>query len=185
MEQKFTGISYSVKEEEIGKIPMTNRSYHRYSQANIVNIGTVGGVVKPTTGYAFLRILAESKQVAQKLVSGKRVVESNTSPSRFAFYDRLLLQILQEKGWLGKGIFSALFRSNPMRRILTFLDEGTSWNQELLIFARLPKKPFLNALWRQFFYPLRRSKRLDADTLWNPTSKLPNNQRITTDLPHN
>ncbi len=184
MEQQFPGISYSVMEEEKGKIPMTNRSYRRYTQANIINIGTVGGIVKPTTGYAFLRILAESKQIAHNLVSGKRVAEGHTSASRFAFYDRLLLHILQGEGWLGKGIFSALFRSNPMRRILKFLDEDTSWNQELLIFARLPKKPFLQALWRQLIYPLRQSKRPQANSLWNPTSKLPNSQRIATDISH-
>ena len=184
MEQQFPGITYLIKEEENGKIPMTNRSYSRYTQANIINIGTVGGVVKPTTGYAFLRILTESKQVAQKLVRGERVTGDYSPASRFAFYDRLLLHILQEKGWFGERIFTALFRSNPIPRILTFLDEGTSCAQEVLLFAFLPKRPFLKALWHQLIYPFRETESTPPQTLWTPKNKYPANQQVTPDLSH-
>jgi len=182
MDREFPGMTYTVQEEETGKIPMTNRSFNRYTQANIINIGTVGGAVKPTTGYAFLRILAESKQVAQKLVRGERVTEVNTSASRFAFYDRLLLHILQAKGWLGESIFSALFRHNPIPRILVFLDERTSYSQEVLIFARLPKLPFLKALWQQLIHPIDQVKLFFEKSFWTPKNKLPSNQHIVADL---
>lgn len=146
MKAQFPNITYKVLETEQGKIPMTNQKYPRYSSPNVLNIGTVGGVVKPTTGYAFLRIQNESQYIAQKLIQGERVVDPKRSASRFAFYDRLLLHILQHHGEMGKGIFSSLFRTNPMPRILTFLNEKSRLHQEMLIFSKLPKMPFLRAL---------------------------------------
>ena len=152
MEQYFPDTSYSVIEKERGKIPMTNKKHRRYQHARVLNIGTVGGAVKPTTGYAFLRIQSEAQQLAQNLLRGERAADTLTSAVRFTFYDRLLLHILTHHGHRGAGIFSALFRANPMRRILTFLNEKSTLWQEIKIFAHLPYGPFLRALGAQLWY---------------------------------
>ena len=153
----FPDVAYTVVEEEQGKIPMTNQKVGRYEYPHVLNIGTIGGAVKPTTGYAFLRIHAQAKQIVQALLQAKRAVDIQLPPTRFAFYDRLLLHILTYRGERGADIFSALFRSNPMRRILTFLNEQSTIGQEVRIFSGLPYGPFLRALGAQLAYRVRQS----------------------------
>lgn len=167
----FPNVGYQIEEREGGKIPMTNASFERYRSDHVINVGTVGGAVKPTTGYAFLRIQQESKYIAQQLLAGKRVADVHSSAARFAFYDRLLLHILSNRGEKGASIFAALFRSNPMSRILTFLNEDSNLLQEALIFSRLPYAPFLQALGKEcwmagFKKPAPVST---SSSVWHPT----------------
>lgn len=137
---------YRVKEEEFGVIPMTNARFPQHSSPHILDIGTAGGAVKPTTGYAFLNIVRQSKELAQALLGANDTLAERSSAGRFRFYDHLLLHILQREGFQAAGIFSALFRHNPMHRILTFLNERSNLKQEVMIFAQLPMLPFLHAL---------------------------------------
>ncbi len=139
---------YSILEEENGVIPMTDRSFRQCGGRRILNIGTVGGAVKPTTGYAFLRIQSQVRQIADKLRRGRHPSYEIDPPARFKFYDRLLLNILQKEGQAAASIFSGLFRRNPMTNILTFLSEASNGWQETKIFSSLPTWPFLKALAR-------------------------------------
>jgi len=138
--------TFTIREREAGCIPMTDAPFPLTRSPHIVNIGTAGGAVKPTTGYAFLRIQEQTRQIAARLLAGERPFWKPESRSRFRFYDTLLLHILQEEGQLGKSIFQALFSRNDFEVILRFLDEKTSVWQEAGIFASLPFEPFLRAL---------------------------------------
>lgn len=137
---------YTVFEEERGAIPMSDAPpNYRYSE-HIVNVGTIGGAVKPSTGYAFLNIQEQAQQIAAQLAKGKRPDSRLSRPSKFRFYDILLLHILQYRGERGQEVFSRLFHHNRMHRILRFLSEKTGIWQELRIFASLPILLFLWAL---------------------------------------
>jgi len=153
--QNTLGISdYTIEEVEYGSIPMTDYIFPKNNGEHIFHIGTKSGAVKPTTGYAFLRIQREISQLAEQVL-GVWKKDLKFSPTfvnnsvRFRFYDILLLHILQNNPKVSARIFSALFRKNRFRQILTFLDEKSNIFQEIRIFASLPKIPFLEALWIQ------------------------------------
>lgn len=148
IEKQLNISGYEICEEEQGIIPMTNQVLSRFTGAGIIPIGTAAGWVKPSTGYAFLNIQQKSKQLAQAILHGKEWPVAQAQ-NRFHFYDNLLLHLLSQQGSKGKGIFSALFRKNPMHRILTFLNEQSSLKEEVLIFSGLPVGPFLMALWQR------------------------------------
>ncbi|HMN89912.1 MAG TPA: lycopene cyclase family protein [Saprospiraceae bacterium] len=154
---------YAIEAEEYGAIPMTDLPFPASSGQRIVHIGTPGGAVKPTTGYAFLNIQQQTAQLAAALTStGSPHVRSRRA-YRFRFYDRLLLNILREEGSAAAGIFSRLFRRNRMEMIFRFLDERTTIWQEIRIFSTLPVWTFLAALWRVYVSPSRlRLKRASA-----------------------
>ena len=142
---------YKIVEEEFGVIPMTNVPLPKALSDQMIHIGTAAGAVKPTTGYAFLNIIEQSKVIAKRLL-GLKEEDFPKTRKRFAFYDRLLLHILSHAPSNANQIFSRLFRRNPMHRILNFLGERTHLAQEGAIFLRLPFRPFLNALffaWRR------------------------------------
>ncbi len=148
--------SYAVYDTEQGAIPMTDRPFPAVMSPHVVNIGTAGGAVKPTTGYAFLNIQKQARQIAAQLAAGRPPVIHDCAPGRFRFYDSLLLNILQYHGEEGKPIFSALFRNNDMKRVLPFLNEETSLWEEARIFAGLPVITFLSALVRVKLFSVRR-----------------------------
>ncbi|HKK78357.1 MAG TPA: lycopene cyclase family protein, partial [Phaeodactylibacter sp.] len=142
--------NYRVYERESGAIPMTDKvmpsKYSKYT----VNIGTFGGAVKPTTGYAFQNIQRQAKQLVAQMEAGEALDSRLPQQPRFRFYDRLLLNILQHFGEEAKGIFCRLFRYSSMPHILRFLEEKTHLWQEVRIFATLPIITFLRAVVRVY-----------------------------------
>lgn len=143
--QENFGSDYNIIDREQGQIPMQQGVFRLTGDKGEYNIGTLAGMVKPSTGYAFQRIRQDSKDLAAAYfmnTAPKRSSESN----RFAFYDALLLWILRNHPEAGKPIFTRLFKRCKTERILRFMDQRTSIWEEIGIFARLPIAIFLKAL---------------------------------------
>ncbi|RYY23364.1 MAG: hypothetical protein EOP41_06545 [Sphingobacteriaceae bacterium] len=138
----YPGLNYRVISAEKGRIPLSQQLGSHYGRAGEVLIGTAGGMVKATSGYAFSRIDRDSKLLAQHLMSGDEQKRSGTK-GRFRFYDTLFLRILKEHPDCMASIFKSLFLKNRIKNVLQFLDEDTSIAQESTIFATLPLMPFI------------------------------------------
>lgn len=140
--------SYEILEEETGCIPMTYQLPEKRDYRRIIRLGALGGAVKPTTGFAFLRIQRQVDAIISALREGNDPQElSRMTMPRFRFYDSLLLHILANDGSKGMGIFNALFSRNPVGRVLKFLDESTDLLEEAHIFSTLPVSTFLKAVY--------------------------------------
>ena len=140
---------YSVKSKEWGKIPMHQDIFAPIGQHGEVQIGTLGGMVKPSTGYAFLRIREDSKGLAAQYFGGSNVARKRLQ-ARFKFYDALMLWIIEHKPQECKQIFTTLFEKQNFEIIRRFMDEKTNLFEEISIFTSLPKTIFLKALWHRF-----------------------------------
>lgn len=140
--------NYHITETEYGIIPMTNHPFKKMKGKHILNIGTIGGDAKSSTGYAFSSVQEVVKKITQNLEKQKHPRPNiSTFDKRFIIYDTLILNILQHEGGLIKPIFTKLFKNNSIQTVFTFLNEGTSFGQELMIFLKLPHMPF----WRSIF----------------------------------
>lgn len=135
-----------VVRREYGAIPMTDAVFPQQTGTSVFNLGTAGGMTKPTTGYTFTRIQAQVQHLGRTLVETGRPEPLPSTPGRFRFYDSLLLRILEERPELGRPIFEHLFRRNRVDGVLTFLGERSRLHQELKILSTLPLAPFLGAL---------------------------------------
>lgn len=153
IKETFGEKSYRCESVEKGRIPMTTSSFSSFVWDGTEAIGTAGGVVKPSTGYFFLRSERHTKRKvaeyfgehgSQNIYSG--VDSTNSSPPRFAFYDELLLGIIQQEPERVKPIMEALFSKNDFRHIFTFLDERSNLPGDARIFMTLPYIPFLKQL---------------------------------------
>jgi len=135
----------SIDRREYGSIPMEDRSLSQRWGAHIWNIGTVGGRTKPTTGYTFQRIHAQTRHLVDGWASGRGPQPLPGAPARFGFADRILLNILHHRPELGRPIFERLFRATSIDDVLTFLDEESSLAADARLVSRLPWSPFLRA----------------------------------------
>jgi lycopene beta-cyclase len=159
--ERIFGKKYLVIDQEFGQIPMQQGVFKDTGPNGEINIGTLGGMVKASTGYAWQRMRADSKLLADAYFHGGRARRKNEQ-SRFAFYDSLLLWIITNRPLECKKIFTCLFHKKKLSLITRFMDEKTSLAEEISIFAVLPLGIFLQALWHRCCSPVRRSYKLPA-----------------------
>lgn len=141
---------FEIKEIERGAIPMSSHRFSKKESDRIINIGTRGGMTKPTTGYTFLRIQEDSKKIVDQLIRSGNPLYVSDQKIRYRFYDNLLLDIIKHEPEQVDRIMGVLFKRNKISTILRFLSEKTSpWN-ELRLLLRLPWAPFFRAIYRYY-----------------------------------
>jgi lycopene beta-cyclase len=84
------------------------------------------------------------------IATGQPFVQPDSS-GRFSFYDSTLLQVLDKKRVEGKKLFTDLFSHGDVQTVLKFLDNETSFREDINIMRRLPKGKFAMAALREIF----------------------------------
>ena len=141
---------YEIIEKEQGNIPMTSYPFWKHNTKNTINIGSVGGWTKASTGYTFKNASKKSKALVQFLKSESDFTTFHKK-DKFWFYDLLLLDILSAKNQLGSNIFSSMFKKGNSTVIFKFLDEETSFSEDLQVIWKCPKMLFVKALLLRIF----------------------------------
>jgi len=148
--------NFTIKSVEKGCIPMSNAKILGEELPGISLLGSRNYAVKPSTGYAFKNMYRQAGAIANCLeTSDEKGLDAlnnshvKSNRGRFAFYDALLLMILKYHPEYGKPIFKKLFSNTRFHHILQFLDEKSNLWEELIMFSRLPLKPFMQALFRR------------------------------------
>jgi lycopene beta-cyclase len=145
---------YCIRREEQGISPLTDWPFPRQTGKRIMAIGTLGGQVKPSTGYAFQRIQQDSSAIVHSLLTVGHPFIVQPDPRRYRFFDSVMLEIMAHHGERIEPIFTALFKRNPVERIFRFLDEVASWRENCRMLPLLPPQLWwqallqLNAVWR-------------------------------------
>jgi lycopene beta-cyclase len=136
---------YTIEEEEFGIIPMTDHVFPSVD-GNIVYIGTAGGYTKSSSGYTFRNIQQRTTRLVAQMQKGIAPNRARTrSHWRFPKYDAILLYVLAKRKMEGKDAFRQLFEGAPPRRVLEFLDETTTFVEDIPILWSLPTWIFLKA----------------------------------------
>jgi len=141
--------NYRVIDSEFGIIPMTTKKFDFFT-GSAYNIGAAGGQTKASSGYTFQFIQKEAQTLVGHLTQAKDLAKIPQTASRFHFYDKVLLDVLDNKRASGKQVFTTLFNKNKPQQVLKFLDNESSVSEELKIISTLPTLPFLKAAFRQF-----------------------------------
>jgi lycopene beta-cyclase len=143
----LTAADYLIEAEEVGAIPMTDHPLPTRGGRHIINLGTRAGRAKPSTGYAFRRIQAQSARlVAALAATGHPPADPTGDKWQFRLFDTLLLDIMQRRGETTRDLFRQLFERNPVGRILQFLDEKTNWADNLRIMNSVSPGPFMRSI---------------------------------------
>jgi lycopene beta-cyclase len=150
IESYVTTANYTIEDSEFGVIPMTNFPF-KPNDGNIVNIGTAGGQTKPSSGYTFQFIQKYTKKIVDTMIATGRPFVPVDTAGRFSFYDSTLLQVLDKKKVEGKKLFTDLFRHGDVQTVLKFLDNETTFREDINIMRRLPKGKFAMAALREIF----------------------------------
>lgn len=148
--QQLGITEYEIVEKEQGTIPMTCFPFWKNNTKNIINIGSAGGWSKASTGYTFKNSVKKSKELVQFLKTNSDFTKFYKS-NKFRFYDLLLIDILYLTNQYGSAIFSSMFKTGKAALIFKFLDEETSFWEDLKVIWMCPKGLFIKALFRRIF----------------------------------
>jgi len=144
---EIKGITdYIITEKEKGCIPMTSYEFRRQNSHNVLHIGTAGGWTKASTGFTFRNTEKKVKKLL-KFLKNDNKLSSFDKRTRFWYYDVLLLDVLYKDNQLGATFFSTFFQKNKITKVLRFLDEETSFIEDLKIITKMPTGKFLKAVW--------------------------------------
>jgi len=107
-------------------------------------IGTAGGRVKASSGYAFLRIQRQSLAIANAVARGFNP-PARLEPIRYELLDRVFMAALLRHPEAAPGYFLQLFRNVPPDALVRFLSECGSPRETLQVALALPTLPFAAA----------------------------------------
>ncbi|MBT8281638.1 MAG: lycopene cyclase [Muriicola sp.] len=153
MLSEFNCSDYSILEKEKGSIPMTCYDFSQHNSKSIFHIGTAGGWSKPSTGYTFNNTAKKTEQLIEFLKTGNSL-EKFQKKNRFWYYDLLLLNILYRNNELGHSIFESLFKKRRPQLIFKFLDEETTWYEDIYIMMAPNPIPFIKSLIRHLSWAI-------------------------------
>ncbi|WP_437667573.1 lycopene cyclase family protein [Sorangium sp. So ce1182] len=131
---------------EGGASLLTCAPFARRLGRRVLAIGLAGGRLKPSTGYAFTRILDDAARVVRSLETAGHPFAAARRGLPYRFFDAVFLRLIAAQPARIEPVLTALFTRNPVDRVLRFLDERASLADVLALVASLPKLPFLRAL---------------------------------------
>jgi lycopene beta-cyclase len=144
VEMRTGGAVAATVRDEAGFIPMVPMRrgttslgpHHAYA-------GIAGGAARPSTGYAFQRIAAQTAHLADRLLLGDPDLAPPPDSPVTRFMDRLFLRVLQRAPQNGPALFMALFQGAPTDRLERFLSGSTAPLDRASVIAAMPYRPFL------------------------------------------
>ncbi|MEZ4904888.1 MAG: lycopene cyclase family protein [Spirosomataceae bacterium] len=136
---------FGIEEEEFGVIPMTDEPIVNHEGKHIIRIGTSGGYVKASTGYAFQRTQRFTRALVKDLLEGKDPTQQKNTLFKWfkGLLDSTLLNVLLRGRAAGKDVFTALYKKNPTPLLFSFLDEDTSLKEDFRVMQSVPIFPFI------------------------------------------
>ncbi len=140
-------LDYSITRTEFGQIPMKDYQYAPWYAPRVLNMGTVGGLTKPSTGYTFSRIQRHVQAITENLANGKQPALPYQSAFRYRAYDLWLLHIIYHHPKEATNILRQLFSNNSMDEVFRFLAEENTLSQDLKMMSQVSYAPFLRAIW--------------------------------------
>jgi lycopene beta-cyclase len=115
---------YQVLAREQGVNPMTDYLFQRRRGCHVMTIGVPGGMLKPTTGFAFTRIQRDSAAIVRSLLEHGHPFDVPASAWAYRLYESLMLHVMFRYGERVGSLLSALFKYGSTPHILRFLDEA-------------------------------------------------------------
>ncbi len=139
---------YRVVAEEGGVNPLTDYPFPRQTGQRVMTVGTPGGRVKASSGYAFGRIQQDSAAIVRSLLEAGHPFGIPPDSRFFGLCDSIMLQVMLRHGERLKPIFTTMFQKNSIRRIFRFLDGKAPPLESLALMATMPRRLFLSAWFR-------------------------------------
>lgn len=141
---------YRIVSQEGGCLPVTDQPMPRRLGKRVMAIGIRGGRLKPSTGFAFSRVQADSAAISASLRAHGHPFDVPEESPLFRLLDSIMLRVMAEHADQIEPTFAAMFDRNPIERILRFLDEEARPAEVIELIATLPRRVFIQTALRHY-----------------------------------
>jgi len=128
--------------KEVGAIPLFRQK--NIKKINEINIGSLGGMTRLSTGYTFLNIQEQSKYIRENIENINTIKLFQIS-KKYDFLDKIFLRVLKKNSSQMGDIFYKMFNSSPSAAI-NFLSNKSSLFEDLEIISKMPKWMFIRQI---------------------------------------
>lgn len=135
LDREHPGAAFRTLRTEYGVIPMVAEDWNP-GTGRVRNIGAAAGLAKASTGYTFARIHRDSKAIVRELTVG--TPRPAPSPRFKSWMDAVIIDLIRTEPDKAVRVFEHLFRTNGIGFMLRFLDERTSFREDLRLMASVP-----------------------------------------------
>jgi len=138
--RRHSGAVFRTVSHESGVIPMTTRPFDAWPSPRVVRIGTAGGHVKPSSGYAFLAVQRFVGEFAPRVVSALRTGGFAEPPAargpRTTALDTIFLSYLRSCPDRAPETFFRLFERVPPGVLARFLSDSGTLADDLTVMRK-------------------------------------------------
>ena len=142
----YRGKSWSAGRSESGKIPMATADFESIGSGDATKIGLSGGLMRPSTGYAFASIHEHSQRIARAIHSGRPIDQWRQGHISKAL-DRIFLSFLAKNPEQAGDLFLRISKRTDPDRFARFMMDTSSLLDKLSIIMSMPKLPFILEAW--------------------------------------
>ena len=128
--------------KEVGAIPLFRQK--NIKKINEINIGSVGGMTRLSTGYTFLNIQEQSKYIRENIENINNIKLFQIS-KKYDFLDKIFLRVLKKNSSQMGDIFYKMFNSSPST-VINFLSNKSNLFEDLEVISKMPKWMFIKQL---------------------------------------
>jgi len=133
---------YKINYSEKGAIPLFQ--INKLKRLNQINIGTVGGMTRLSTGYTFLNIQEQCKYIRENIKTIQKVKLFQIN-KKYRFFDEIFLKVLRKNPEKMPNIFYKMFESKT-ETVINFLSNTSNIFEDFSIVNKMPKWIFIKAL---------------------------------------
>ena len=108
------------------------------------NIGTRGGAVRPSSGYAFTFIQKQAIQIIEQLIKRNKI-NTKTHKNIDLFLDKIFIDVLNKFPEIAPKIFSSLASSINGDEMAKFMSGNASFVTTFKVILSMPKIPFIKS----------------------------------------
>ena len=131
---------------------MTKKKFPVHHKQRIIHIGTAGGCVKASSGYAFQFIQRQTDNIVMNLKHNRKpIVKCRFRDKKFNLYDNTFLEVLISGKMQGDALMSRIFKYNSGGKVLAFLGNESKFSDEFNLMTTLPAKVFLPVTLKEIF----------------------------------
>ena len=138
--RRHPGAVFQTISHESGVIPMTTKPFDAWPSPRVVRIGTAGGHVKPSSGYAFLAVQRFVREFAPRVVFALRAGGFAEPPAprspRTTALDTIFLSYLRSCPDRAPGTFYRLFERVPAGVLARFLSDSGTLADDLTVMRK-------------------------------------------------
>lgn len=118
----------------------------RSSRNNLLYAGIVGGSVRDSTGFAFIRTQRWAARCAAELANGRLSPSMDCDTRVDKYMDKTFLRVLRKHPQLAPKLFMNMAQNLSAEAFARFMMEKSTWLDYLKVILAMPKKPFIQQI---------------------------------------